>query len=328
MVNGQYPRPPDLVDVPARAFDAASAMIPLQLQIRGWAGQVDVTDLATTPSVTEEDCFLGIDLGILCSEETFGPGNAEFRTLLQNEVFERMQRIMVQRRAGNATIFMGLIGPVSTPLPGAMRGHYLEGNLLMMSLPHGYAGVHRPITAVAHELNHALGRPHAGTDPACYPDSKQLGEPWPGSMRGHLDGIGLDTRPRSGAARGPYAIRAPGPVGSPTELYDLMSYCGGESNTWISVKGWRDLIAYRSPEPEALAAANLHAAQARGPLLRVTAAEDFTGSLFLTGTWPARGTARPADPATPYIIEARSADGAILASAPADASPVSEEPPG
>ena len=79
----------------------------------------------------------------------------------------------------------------------------------------GYAAVHRPITAVAHELQHALGRKHAGTRPSCYPDPAQLGVGWPPDEQGFLQGIGLDPRLGSGGGRGPFSVLFPAPTAGP-----------------------------------------------------------------------------------------------------------------
>ena len=90
----------------------------------------------------------------------------------------------------------------------------------------------RPITGIAHELNHGIGRVHAGQ--SCGSNSNgQIGEPWPPvatittpatattpatttTQDGNLDGFALDTNTPS-----PYSLRAP------AGQFDLMSYCTG-----------------------------------------------------------------------------------------------------
>jgi hypothetical protein len=106
--------------------------------------------------------------------------------------------------------------------------------------------IFRPITSVAHETGHALGRNHADDSTA----AGQLdgsgssgcgggGGPWPPDGLGDLQGIGLDTSVH------PYKLIADGLTGEPAQWYDLMSYCGGanENQHWISPFGWLHSIS-------------------------------------------------------------------------------------
>jgi hypothetical protein len=304
---------------PKRAFDVARATTPVELSVWGWMAQIDVTDVVRATSITTESCFLGIDLGILCSEET-GPLSREVR---EGMLFERIERFKADRKIGSSTVVMGLIGDVHPDLPGANRGKIGDEPVREVTRgPRGYANVARPLTAVTHELHHALGRRHAGRAPDCYPDAKQLGEPWPDfGDRGNLFGFGLDTRARSGGAIGPYRLFAP------SGLFDLMSYCGGEGNTWISTVGWNRLIGYRAPGfavPNSVEAGAR--AMATGRLIRVTAVELSDGRLRISGTSPGRGVPPAADPAARHQLEARDAAGAILASAPMSAETAGDGP--
>ena len=96
----------------------------------------------------------------------------------------------------------------------------------------------RPLTSVAHELGHALGRNHAdGPNSGCGDNQG----PWPPDGRGYIQGIGLDT------STSPYRIIAPGLPGGPSQWYDKMSYCantdestanGNLPDAWISPFGW------------------------------------------------------------------------------------------
>jgi hypothetical protein len=125
--------------------------------------------------------------------------------------------------------------PLSNPAPGGSPAQVAE--LVQVS---------RPITSVAHETGHALGRNHADDSTA----TGQLdgsgssgcggrGGPWPPDGLGDLQGIGLDTSVY------PYKILADGLPGEPSQWNDMMSYCGGanENQHWISPFGWLHSIS-------------------------------------------------------------------------------------
>lgn len=322
-VDGRDPAPD-----PKPLFDAAHATTPMELSVWGWMGQIEIGDIVRTGAITTEECFLGIELGLLCSEEreVLVPGSAREREVLQGLLMERIERFKADRRIDSSTVVLGLIGDVHPQLPGANRGRLGEGGPRDTSRgPRGYANVARPVTAVAHELQHALGRSHAGRNPMCYPDRNQVGEAWPDpNDSGAMFGFGLDTRARSGGARDPYRVLA---STAANPLFDLMSYCGGEGNTWISTIGWNQLIAYRAPGgavPNAVLAAR--ATAIAGGAIRVSAVELEGGRLVISGTSPGRGAVPAPDPAAPYQLEARDAAGAILASAPMSAEAAGDGP--
>src|SRR5439155_25862782 len=113
--------------------------------------------------------------------------------------------------------------------------------------PISHVDVGRPLTSVAHETFHDLGRPHA--DPNC----GGKGPSWPPDQRGDLDGIGLDRHPGSGGSVAqPYNLLSPDVPGQDKEQYDIMSYCSGgtasggtncmETCAWISPRNW-DAVA-------------------------------------------------------------------------------------
>ena len=137
----------------------------------------------------------------------------------------------------------------------SQRGHVLFSDLP----PRSVASDDRPLTAMAHELNHGFGRVHAGT--LCKSGTEgQIGELWPpttGTSDGQLDGVGLDTSGRS-----PYAIIPP--TSPETAMFDLMSYCGVNMDGtltvggftlnpagqhWISVQNWNRDVTFRAPGP-------------------------------------------------------------------------------
>jgi hypothetical protein len=129
-----------------------------------------------------------------------------------------------------------------------------DGGFSLDETGFGYSIVaaNRPLTSVAHELFHAFGRPHYGQDPACYPDFNQIGIAWLPDQRGHIHGIGLDTRAGSGGGNGPYRVVVPGALvpGDPfgqnaaAEISDFMSYCNvSDQSMWISDRGWSGALA-------------------------------------------------------------------------------------
>ncbi len=105
----------------------------------------------------------------------------------------------------------------------------------------------RPLTAATHELLHAYGAPHAGKniggivgDLSCGGDANgQVGETWPADNRGRLQGVRYD------AASGDRVVDAEDVVANTQRpLYDLMSYCGGEADAWLSPRNWNRAFAF------------------------------------------------------------------------------------
>ena len=83
--------------------------------------------------------------------------------------------------------------------PGVTDG---GSNLLGDHESFSVVAANRPLTSVAHELFHGMGRVHADT--ACGGNSNgQVGESWPPDQRGQIHGIGLDTHAGSACAAGP-----------------------------------------------------------------------------------------------------------------------------
>ena len=108
-------------------------------------------------------------------------------------------------------------------------------------------------------------------------EGNQIGEAWPPSFiastgvpaDGLFDGIGLEGL--ENPANSPYKIIGPAVAGqSGAEIYDLMSYCGGEGNTWISVKNWNRDVVFAAPLTSTV--------ERRGPLVRPAAATTRTDS--------------------------------------------------
>lgn len=138
----------------------------------------------------------------------------------------------------------------------------------------------RPLTSVAHEFFHLLGRPHAsfcGGGGA----NGQTAEDWPPDQMGFTQSVGLDTTLGSGLFGGPYAL--PSPPGQ--TWFDFMSYCANASNTtspltltpaasWGSTHNWNAVME----------AHRFHAADQAAPRARATSAVrpslQVTGYLF------------------------------------------------
>ena len=303
--NGKPP-----VKDPQPVFNAAHVVTPVNLKVQGWGASVAVDDLANQTSIKVEDCFLGIDLGIFCSDDTYSPSQPEFREYLEGELMDRLEDAADDADIDNCDeIPLGLLHDTSGALAGLMRGQYENKGFFSCAL--GYAEVTRPLTSVAHELAHAFARPHAST--ACGASGDQEGEDWPPDQRGDLNGIGLDPRTGSGGSGGAFRVIYPNAGGGPGEVYDMMSYCADESDAWVSPRGWNAVIGFRASELRAPARP-----QARKPKaardLHVTAIDSSTGTLAITGVSPADSPANP-DPSSVYTIEARDAAGNLLASA-------------
>ena len=190
-------------------------------------------------------------------------------------------------------------------------------------------------------------------------NSNQTGEPWPqligatnffgGSFSdtftrpnaspadGALDGIGLAGL--GNQSNSPYSILynvtlpLPAPV---NPYYDLLSYCGSESNIWISVRNWNLAVAYGTGPPVGSARDTASATgapqgyQTSPPAtsgetrtLAVTDVYDIaTGRSLVTTVSPDASAPTAAQPGASYSLTARDASGRVLAQAGAIASPV------
>lgn len=146
----------------------------------------------------------------------------------------------------------------------------------------------RPLTSVGHEVGHLFGRPHA--DLLCGGDSDgQDGEAWPPDDMGFLQSVGLSTDVGTGVSGGPYKVMAP-----PTQWFDYMSYCAGESNAWISVRNWNRIFE-KYDYDRAARRADERAPAPRGPMsasLRVSGFASGEGA-SITAVEPVDSPAQP-----------------------------------
>jgi hypothetical protein len=197
----------------------------------------------------------------------------------------------------------------------------------------------RPLTSVAHELGHLLGRNHADVSqqpPGCGGN----GGPWPPDGKGFIEGIGLDTRTT------PFKIIAPGLPSEPSQWFDWMSYCasinestanGNLPDAWISDRNWnadvsdelafgqRQLAGGTFGQQIARARGHLTAGDASGrrsaraagggPMLTVLANGGAGGAQFVA-VLPTRGRTAPLSASTPFVLSAVSSSGHVLSQVP------------
>jgi hypothetical protein len=200
--------------------------------------------------------------------------------------------------------------------PGWTNGELRRGRVTpIIFVNHGKTtagAVYRPLTAGAHEFGHAMRAPHADTvspDPVtgrpCGGQKKSAGgaEPWPADNTGRLQSTAFDL----GTLRVDWPDnRAP--------LFDLMSYCAGERDSWISAFNWTRAYDTMKAFGAVTAASRLSAAHAR------------TGQAFVSGVLGPDGATIvqvvPADPlnevpepdpASPIQVRALDSGGRQLA---------------
>jgi hypothetical protein len=210
---------------------------------------------------------------------------------------------------------------VGSGTPNQMMRGVTEGSIGHLIFPDPIAVVSQasPLKSVAHELFHALGRDHAS--PGCGGgDNGQVSQDWPPDEQGLLQSIGFDRswsdpmiRPNLGIF-GTIAAGAPGPV------YDFMSYCAGDTNSWVSARGWNETLQYLHNHSGA-DAEDVSAASA-GPALRVLGFGNRSG-VQITHVTPVLGgpSASPAlgPPDSSFRLVVRNSAGGTIANAPMQA---------
>ena len=188
------------------------------------------------------------------------------------------------------------------------------------------ANTQRPLTSIAHEIGHSLGRLHAS--PCTNSTSPAPNESWPPDQQGFIQGIGLDT-----ASNLPFTINAPGVTGEPNQWFDFMSYCASSTETpaanldaWISVKGWREVLSYLShyngfpapngTSPSASGSATAAAAGGNSPALWATASLESDGTVQILSVGTHTYKRAPAGSLSPYSLVVRDVNGKVVATAP------------
>lgn len=179
----------------------------------------------------------------------------------------------------------------------------------------------RPLTAVTHELMHALTAPHAGAgDTSCTGN----GEAWPPDNTGAMQGWKFDRRL-------PGDEDVPAPSDDPViPFFDLMSYCGATSDTgeadtlgssgdtWISARNWNRVAAEMTGLRQ-----RLGLPLRRRPRARVRAAADTAAfAVGIVGSQDGRITrvvpadesdaVRAPEPSSPVRVRALGPGGAVL----------------
>jgi hypothetical protein len=215
-------------------------------------------------------------------------------------------------------------GPIAGIEPGWTTGALsTPGSLPVMTVNDGSAS--RPRTAAAHEFGHGITLPHAGL--TCGSNANgQVGEDWDPDDDGRLQGVAFER-----TAAGP-AERIRRNVDTPAvPWFDLMSYCAGEGNAWLSARNWTRMLI-ELLKFEALRKAGRHLADAPST---ATGAAYVSGLVTADGgvldaVVPADPSNRPpeADPASPVVVRALGADGSTLADLGAPLTAIGEAAPG
>ncbi len=305
---------PDGAPDPAPLFAGARATSPLPFDLPDYRGTIDMSDLANATTVTVEKCFLGIF-----------PCSSSQRAITQSErIGFALARLGDWAPDKSSSVFpIGVFHDGST-LGGATNA---GGQLFGGNQPLSIVRDSRPLTSLAHEVGHGLGRAHAGL--TCGSNSNgQIGEAWPPADDGALDGIGLDTTQAP-----PYRVLEGGQPAGPATYFDLMSYCANTNehatgrnlpDAWVSIRNWERYLTLNAPKVRADAAAATRsstvrrtavAAAATPRTLRVRALVPASGEPSILGVTPDAGAGTPVDPAGRYTLVARDAAGKALATA-------------
>jgi hypothetical protein len=224
--------------------------------------------------------------------------------------------------SGGRSIVMG-IAPQLDSVYGVTRGHIssIPTHSGLETVPAMIVSTTRPLTSVAHELGHMIGRPHAGQNcPGTKAGDKQAGEPWLPDDQGFLQGVGLDLW---GIAPGGFKATASTPYlamasGSADQFYDYMSYCVGsdEGHAWLSPRGWNDEVGYLEAWTHKTGGATGPAVRAATPVPVLTLSaigRDDVG--IILSTTPGKGV--PAHPGAGAVLVGYNASGAEVSRAAA-----------
>ncbi len=170
----------------------------------------------------------------------------------------------------------------------------------------------RPLTTTAHEIGHLMGAPHAGTQ--CDTAADGINEPWRDDDRGRLQGTKFD-------ASKPLPVDPV--VDGVTEMYDLMSYCSGDTSdtdaadgpNWVSAYLWnrisRELLALHARVGSAMLFPSTRAYAAAADEQQAVAVgnvADGTGSIDRV----IEATPPPNVAGSPVRLRSLAADGVVL----------------
>jgi hypothetical protein len=297
------------VDPPSLVFDGLKTVTPVskqQFHAFGWDGIIDITDIWNQ---TKKACgFLGLDS---CDEDDVGRGDS---------AAARVRSMADDLNYTDSSDFVVGVFPEDDSTEQRMRavtnractGPFWDCDALSVSV---VQHKDRPLSSVAHEVGHLMGREHASA--ACGGGANgQVGEDWPPDQQGFLQGVGVDLRTN--------AVLFP-PRDGTNPYYDFMSYCGtngsGDPDHWISVKGWNEemaVLAAGQPGEIKLPflkkpADTIRPLQAAPAIMIVRAIAHQDGYIEIVKVGPGN-PAHPVapDPASPYHLVAKDSDGNVL----------------
>ena len=297
---------------PAAAFAPTRAMTPLadgQLVVYPYQRVVGIDDIANNSGLSPGAKSTATAVRMVCGTQYVG---------------SIVAGVEASATVGTNWLIPGTsYGPDGTECGASALSVWWNGNRL-----HNVIAVNSnaPNRGVAHETGHAHGLPHAST--ACGGSAGTTPpDPWPPDGRGLLGGVGIDRRGTTPGGLGPYAFHISSVAG---DEFDVMSYCGNESTSWISVRNWKRLIgkfACLSEPPKvfkvctANRAAGTHAAPppahaaAAEPALHVTAFADPDG-VTIDRVEPVRGGAPDSTPDNGWRAVFRDVAGGVVADVP------------
>jgi hypothetical protein len=301
---------------PASVFSWARLVTPLNVVVKPYAGTVDITDLSDTfkhcnaNAIAIPDQTARLNELIKCSAQA------------NTAVGDRFDTWVCDHSAPDSDPSSAHPGWDIGVNTGVGRGRtnrrdYCWSNGIGNTIESdAVVDLNRPLTSVAHEFFHLLGRPHAS---GCNGGGAngQIAESWPPDEMGFTQSIGLDTTLGSGIAGGPYALASPPPTSSspvcdsaalvpnqcPASVnwFDFMSYCAfagdgdplTSGDAWGSVHNWNavlDASRYRAVPRSMVHAGN---ASAHVPSLRVSAILNPDGTASVASVTPVEAPPEP-----------------------------------
>lgn len=175
------------------------------------------------------------------------------RSVVESDLQDQLQELTEDTPHFPESFFVGVTSydPGTTRTPGNGRTR-TDGSTAIENWM-------RPLTSVAHETGHLLFRPHAS---ACNGGAQGgSAEGWIPDQMGLIQAVGVDridgdmVIASGGGVTGQVCTSnnagMGGCTGGPSAIYDYMSYCAPtngsypniEPNTWISAKGWQEIVS-------------------------------------------------------------------------------------
>jgi hypothetical protein len=306
---------------PDDVFEEARNLLPIadnQFHMGYYVGEIDVTDIWNQD--VKACGFLGTGS---CAEDATGRGAS---------VAARLRDIADDMNFTDSGELVVGIYPQSDPVSGnsdrirslesiACAGPFWDCDELSVIAVQNSL---RPLTSVAHELGHMLGRPHASF--ACGAgdvDNNGAAEHWLPDEQGFIQGVGVDRR----NLRVLFPDRSGGNLGGP--YYDFMSYCANVNNAndpdaWISTHGWLttlQTVATGAPSSVARIAPRItrnagESTAATVPVLVVQAFIDIQGNAYITKVLSDRRHVRTPPSSSPYRLTVLGRSGQTLSDTP------------